>query len=385
MKRSTLLLTFVLLLAVGAAQAQFGDIFKKGVDKAKRAKDTFQSWSPEQEDAIGQASAAKMIHVFGLYDENPEVVKYVNLVGNTVARNGARTDTQYHFGVLNTDILSAFALPGGYIFVTRGALVNMQNEAQLAGVLAHEVAHVDGRHLEKEVRNKKATKWAVEEGTAKIPAPDQLKNLANDLISSALTSSYPRDKEDEADKKGLELATAAGYDPAGLRDFLKTLAGAADDPANNRRLGLWNNATHPPFAERVSRLEKLMAGKASGQELADRYKQEVDFTRKPADATQVAVAAPAGPKQNPCSLEDAKARIAYERESLDSLGKSGAAAPKTKPPANCQLEDAKAKIEEARALLDSMGGSSPPAQQQTSTTAKKPATAKKSTAAPKKE
>lgn len=350
--------TIFLVLAVSAAQAQFGDIFKKGIEKAKRAKDTFQPWSPEQEDAVGQASAAKLIHVFGLYDENPEIVRYVNLVGNTVARSGARKDIQYHFGILNTDILSAFALPGGYIFVTRGALANMQNEAQLAGVLSHEVAHVDGRHLEKEIRDKKATKWAVEEGTAKVPSIEELRSTANQLITNALTSSYPRDKEDEADKKGLEFATNAGYDPAGLRDFLKVLAAAAQDPTNNRRLGLWNNATHPPFEERVARLEKLMSGKSGGQELADRYKQEVDFTKKPASEAQEAkAAAPAGAGQNPCSLEDAKARIAYERESLDSLNKPGSQ-PKTKAPANCSLEQAKAKIEEARALLDSVDSSS---------------------------
>src|SRR5262249_52595712 len=130
--------------------------------------------------------------------------------------------------------------------------------------------------------------------------------------------------------------------------------------------------------------EKLMAGKSGGQELADRYRQEVDFTKKPADATQVA-AAPAGPKQNPCSLEDAKARIAYERESLDSIGKSNAAQPKTKPPANCQLEDAKAKIEEARALLNSVdqGGNASTGQQASSNSTGTGAAKKTSTPAKK--
>jgi len=360
-------------LMVGSSQAQFGDLLKKGVEKAKRAKDTFQPWSPEQEDAIGQASAAKMIHVLGLY-ENPEMMKYVNLVGDTVARTGARNNIQYHFGILDSEIVSAFALPGGYIFVTRGALANMKNESELAGVLAHEVAHVDGRHLEEEVRNKKATHWAVEEGTAKIPAASELKNIANDLVANALTATYGRDKEAEADKKGLDLATAAGYDPGGLRNFLQVLATAAADPANQRTLGLWNNTTHPPFAERVANLDKLMAGKSGGQELADRFTKSVDFSKPP--VSMQAASASTGP--NPCSLEDAKARIAYEREALDNLGKSNAK-PTKQPPANCSFENAKAKIAEAKAELDKMsGGSAETTSNQTSAAKPQPAAQKKS-------
>src|SRR5437764_581988 len=191
------LLVLLVVCMVGSSQAQFGDLLKKGVDKAKRAKDTFQVWSPEQEDAIGQASAAKMIHVMGLYD-NPDMVKYVNLVGNTVARAGARNSIQYHFGILDSEIVSAFALPGGYIFVTRGALANMKSESELAGVLAHEVAHVDGRHLERTIRDKKLTGIAVEEGTSHIPAPSVLTNIAGELLKAALTSQYSPDKENEA-------------------------------------------------------------------------------------------------------------------------------------------------------------------------------------------
>ena len=359
------LVILLTIFMVGPSHAQFGDLLKKGVEKAKRAKDTFQPWSPEQEDAIGQASAAKMIHVMGLYD-NPEMMKYVNLVGDTVARAGARNNIQYHFGILDSEIVSAFALPGGYIFVTRGALANMKNESELAGVLAHEVAHVDGRHLEREVRNKKATHWAVEEGTAKIPAPSELKNIANDLVANALTASYGRDKEAEADKKGLDLATAAGYDSAGLRNFLQVLATAAADPANQRSLGLWNNTTHPPFTERVANLDKLMAGKSAGQELADRFTKTVDFSKPP--VTMQAATAFTGP--NPCSLDDAKARIAYEREALDNLGKSNAKATK-QPPANCSFENAKAKIAEAKAELDKMSGGN--AESQTSSNQAAPA------------
>jgi predicted Zn-dependent protease len=354
MRRNTQIAAALLTIMMAiTAQAQFGDLLRKGIDKAKKAQDTFQPWSAEQEDAIGQASAAKMIHVFGLY-EDQEMTGYVNLVGNTVARGGARP-IQYHFGILDSEVLSAFALPGGYVFVTRGALVNIKNEAELAGVLAHEIAHVDGRHLEREIRNKKATKWAVQEGTAKIPGPSELKNIANDLVGNVLTQRYGQDKEAEADKRGLELATNAGYDPAGLRNFLQTLATAASDAANDRRLALWNNTTHPPFSERVASLDKLIAKKSGGQDLAVRFNKSVDFNRPPQAAVSAA-------KTNPCTLDDAKARIAYEREALDNLGKSNAVSSK-KPPANCPFEDAKNKIAEARAEMEKLGVASAPADQ----------------------
>ena len=164
--RQVAAVALVLMLAPATADAQFGKITKK----VKRAFDTFTPWTPEQEEEIGRAGAAKMIAVLGLYNE-PGLTEYVNLVGNTVARQGERS-LHYRFAVLNTPVVNAFALPGGYIFVTRGALATMKNEAELAGTLAHEVAHVDGRHLEKAVRKKKAAA-----AVAKTPEPAAIEKL----------------------------------------------------------------------------------------------------------------------------------------------------------------------------------------------------------------
>ncbi len=268
--RSSLLVLLVLLLAA-PAPAQFGDLF----GKLKKAKDVFTPWTPEQEQAIGEATAAKMINAFGLY-ENEEVLKYVNLAGNATARQAPRR-LSYHFGILDTEIINAFALPGGYVFVTRGALANMKNEAELAGALAHEVAHVDGRHLESQVRTRKASSWAMEEGTSRIPAPDQLRNIAGEIFTEAINMSYSRDKEDEADRKGTEFLARAGYASTGLRDFLQTLAVAAEEAETKQSLGLWGK-THPPFNQRVAKLTKL-AGEFGdgGQKLEERYLQNVTF------------------------------------------------------------------------------------------------------------
>ena len=274
--KKTLVVLVGMALVAPAALGQFGGWMNKGVQKAKEVQEINAPWTPEQEKAIGQASAAKMISVFGLY-ENPAVVNYVNIVGQTVARQAPR-DVPYHFAVLDTEIINAFALPGGYIFITRGALANMKSEAELAGTLAHEVSHVDGRHLEKQIRAKKNKQWLWKEGASYIPGPAELTSLAKDLVSEALTTSYSPDKESEADKKGTEFAAFAGYRATGLRDFLQTLA-RADDA---RRLGLWQK-THPPFAQRVATLTQIASQYGDfGQTLDERFQQNVRFEAAPA-------------------------------------------------------------------------------------------------------
>jgi hypothetical protein len=353
------------MLCLSSAEAQFGKI----VSRVKRATETYTPWSPTQEEAIGQAAAAKMFHALGPYD-NPPMTKYVNLVGNTVAQSGARTDIQYHFAILNSEIVNAFAMPGGYVFITRGALANMQSESELAGVLAHEVGHVDGRHLEKEIRAKKTTSWAVEEGTAKIPGGTELNALTNDLITKAFTSRYGQDKESEADRKGVEFAARAGYDPSGLVVFLQRLQGASAAPSNQRALGLLNGKTHPPLDQRLAALQPVVAAqKQGGQTLADRYAKNVDFT-KPVPAAGTAMVAGASGQ---CTLTLAKDKIVAERAALASTAANSAPDSSSNP---CSLDEAKARIVEARQVLQALD-------QGSAAEAKKTGPAKSGTAAQK--
>src|SRR5437899_5261551 len=146
-------------------KAQIDSKTEKEQKAVKKVAEAQKSWTAEQEEQIGEATAAKLIHTFGLYEE-PKLVRYVNLVGNTVAKQAPRGDVQYHFGVLDTMSVNALALPGGFVFVTKGALASLNDEAQLAGVLGHEVAHVDGRHLEHELKNKATTSAGLEYGQA---------------------------------------------------------------------------------------------------------------------------------------------------------------------------------------------------------------------------
>ncbi|ABF42882.1 peptidase M48, Ste24p [Candidatus Koribacter versatilis Ellin345] len=270
--RKTLIATLVLVAFSSCAFAQFGSV----VNRVKKASDAFTPWSPEQENAIGQASAAKMIHVMGLI-EDPALNKYVQYVGSTVARQAGRP-VPYHFAILEAKTpagrftVSAFALPGGYVFVTKGALDHMTDEAQLAGVLAHEIAHVDGRHLEKAIQKKKAKGMAIEEGTSHIPGPSELKNIANNVISAALLEQVNPKDEDEADKKGTQFAAGAGYDATGLKRFLEVLqAESQSGKVTPQDTKLWG-ATHPPIGDRIARLNSQTGAAPGGQTLPDRFK-----------------------------------------------------------------------------------------------------------------
>lgn len=276
-------LLIVMLLAALAlpAHAQFGDVLS-GIGKAKKVADATTPWTPEQENAIGQAAAAKILHIFPRYRNDAET-KYLNLVAASVGQFGKRS-LQYHVAILDTPIAWACAMPGGYIFVTRGALQKMKDEAELAGTIAHEVAHVDARHLESIIRGKKLTGLAVEEGMSHVPY-NVLSGLANQLVTQALTQGYGPEKENDADKKGTDFAAQAGYQASGLKTFLETLATFAADAANQQRTGLWNGKTHPTFAERVGKLNKLLAKyPATGQTLPERFQKNTVDAEKAAAA-----------------------------------------------------------------------------------------------------
>jgi predicted Zn-dependent protease len=268
----------VLALGVPAVQAQFGGLgrLKDRIDRAKekskpvteraqRAVDTFQPWNDTEEQAIGEAAAAKMVKIFGLA-EDPKIGRYVNLVGQAVAQFAPR-QIRYRFGVLNTDIVGAFAIPGGYIFITKSSLDLMKNEAQLAGALGHEIVHISERHLEREIRSKQSTNWAVEE--ARAQAGSLLQDRADALVKDLLSMKLSREKEDSADKDGAELAARAGYSPVGLFEFLSALS-EAEKKEENRRLFGQLLSTHPPFDERVANLQPRVSGR-SGKTLEARF------------------------------------------------------------------------------------------------------------------
>ena len=271
------------------AYAQFGGILNKAKekmdkaqqkakpvsDRAERMAENFTAWTPQEEQEIGEATAAKMIAMFGVI-ETPQLARYVNLVGQAVAQYAPR-QVPYRFGILDSDIVGAFALPGGFIFITKTALESMTNEAQLAGALGHEIVHVSERHLESAIRSKKNSSWAVEEAKAKTGSvtPEVLRRRADAFLTEMFNMRLSRDKEDGADERGTLMAVQAGYSANGLLEFLRTLAVVQAKPESQRALGQLLS-THPPFDERVNHLAPIVEkSNTGGKTLEARFRSTV--------------------------------------------------------------------------------------------------------------
>ncbi len=268
--------------------AQFGGLINKAKDKmegarqkakpvsdrAERAVDNFTPWTAQEEQEIGEATSAKMIAMFGIVD-TPKLVRYVNLVGQSVAQYAPR-QVPYRFGILDSDIVGAFALPGGFIFITKTALEGMDNEAQLAGALGHEIVHVSERHLESAIRSKKNSAWAVEEAKSKtLPTPDYIRKKADAFLYDMFNMRLSQDKEDGADERGTLMAIQSGYAAGGLLEFLRTLSAVSVKPENQRAFGQLLS-THPPFDTRIARLTPIVEKSSnSGKTLEARFRSTV--------------------------------------------------------------------------------------------------------------
>jgi len=215
--------------------------------------------SQDDEIAIGRDAAATLLGASKPIDD-PAVQQYVNKVGLWVALQSDRPDLPWHFAVVDTDDIDAFAAPGGYVFITRGLLLHMHSEAELAGVLGHEITHVVLKHHLKELQRAARMNLAGQAAEAELQRNGHSTALA-DKVADATRNLYSKglDKDDEfdADRAGVVLATRAGYEPYGLLAVLQTLEGV--DPKSGKVQLLL--ATHPSPADRIAALSAaLQAG-----------------------------------------------------------------------------------------------------------------------------
>ncbi len=254
-RRQLAAMTVILLgviASVSPAEAQLLDRIKKAAGIAQRAAPAIITVSTEQEVEIGRGIAATIAGYYGIV-QDPELTRYVNLVGLTVASVDPRPDIIYRFAVLDTDDVNALAAPGGYVFVTRGALALMNDEAMLAGVLGHEVGHVNRRHVVKEIQARARTELGLEEITEQInlTGGEYLEQTIQ-LGTTALFMGLSREDELEADAYGVEVAADAGYDPNGLTRFLNALPNAEKE---HRSLLA---KTHPDIDDRLDEVENAI-------------------------------------------------------------------------------------------------------------------------------
>jgi len=250
------------LSAASAAPAAAQSIFDRLRQAANVAR-TLLPISTEKEIDIGRGIAAT---IAGRYPVSTDaaLTRYVNLVGLTVASQDPRGDITYHFAVLETPTVNAFAAPGGYIFVTRGALGLMRSEAELAGVLAHEVGHVNRRHVINQIRKSDTMREVKNQVDIQGGVLDQLVGSGSNMLFMGLS----RGDELEADSLGIEYASSAGYDPGGLAAFISRL----DQHASEGALADFY-ATHPKPNERIERLTAIARREhlSGGVQLEERF------------------------------------------------------------------------------------------------------------------
>jgi predicted Zn-dependent protease len=234
-----------------------------------------------EEIKIGRSIAANVAGRYGVV-RDMELTRYVNLVGNTVARKSGRPNLRYSFAVLDTDIINAFSCPGGYVFISMGSLDIIDSEAELAAVLAHEVAHVAKRHIIKEIEKKKFLNVGGKVVGNYLNADPRIFNMATAHGTELLFKGYSRVDEYQADRLSLSYTSEAGYDPKELLIFLEKIKAKSkptnDENVRDRRISLLFS-THPDVDNRIERargvIERRKSDDSKGVLLKERYNENV--------------------------------------------------------------------------------------------------------------
>jgi predicted Zn-dependent protease len=217
--------------------------------------------SEQEEIQIGKQSDAEIREQMGLYD-NPDLQAYVRAVGQKLVASSHRPNLPWSFAVVDEPAVNAFAVPGGFIYLTRGILPFLRDEAQLAGVLGHEIGHVDARHSAEAYSRQLGAGIGLAIAGVFAPSTQPLQGLAGAGLG-VLFLKYGREAELESDRLGVEYAAGQGWDPGGVPGMLSTLARL--DEANGSSRGVPNWAlTHPPAADRVSRVQEAVSKAPSG-------------------------------------------------------------------------------------------------------------------------
>jgi predicted Zn-dependent protease len=206
--------------------------------------------SEAQEIRMGQELDAEVRKEMGVYDD-AELQKYVEDLGMRLARQSQRPNLPWHFAVLDSPAVNAFALPGGYIYITRGILPYLDNEAQLVGVLGHEIGHVTARHSAQQYTRQMGASLGVLIGSIFVPEVRPFTDLAEGGLG-VMFLKFGRDDELQADALGAEYTAAGGWDPAQVPEFLTTLA-RISETADRNGVPNWLS-THPQPENRVTRV-----------------------------------------------------------------------------------------------------------------------------------
>lgn len=269
--RTLFLITALYIFPSLSLHGQFGSL-KKVFDTAKSLSEL--DISEEDERALGEAISEKIRAIYGV-QQDEDATRYLTLVGKVVAQKSDRPDLDYRFIILDSDSTNAFAAPGGIIHVTRGALALMNSEAELAGVLAHEIAHVTEKHTIKGLQKLKGIELADDQTS--LTGDSGVFDKVVEQATEALLQGFGRAEELEADELGVHFSAACNYRPSGLIDFLESLRGRYS--GRSEKAGLF--ASHPETEERIEKLvrevEKEDLGRAARVSLEERFGENISY------------------------------------------------------------------------------------------------------------
>lgn len=278
------------LAAPAHAQLDFGrilDLGKKAVEVGQKVQEATKEYTVEEEIALGEGITTGFLGAIRLHPDE-RLQRYVNRVGRWLASQTERADLPWTFGVIDTEIINAFAMPGGTVVVSHGLVKRLGSESELAGVLAHEIAHVLKKHQLSAIQSDAG--WSAAATGAKAVAADQiarrgggdvmgiktqLANAGVDLVKDGLfLRPLDRSMEYEADRLGVVVAARGGYDPYGFVAVLTMLAQVKPEETGVSI----TFSTHPSPADRLAELEKVMPEleKYAGQpQVEGRFRQTV--------------------------------------------------------------------------------------------------------------
>ncbi len=262
-----LLLLLVMMAGCGGVPG-IGGVDVGGVDvldaaeTAQKLAKGFQDISPEQEYYIGRAVGATVAGQYKVY-ENQDAANYINELGQTLAQASDRPETfrGYHFLILDSDEINAFAAPGGFIFITRGMLRCAEHEDAVAAVLAHEIAHVQHKHGLQSIKKSRISSAMTEVAVDSVQSRTDggvafltgvFEESINDITTTMVTNGYSRAFEREADNTAVIILRRVGYNPNGLIDMLSMMKERLNPGGKDFA------RTHPSPESRIKETQKFI-------------------------------------------------------------------------------------------------------------------------------
>jgi predicted Zn-dependent protease len=219
-------------------------------------KKEFSLMSEAQEIELGKSMDGEVRREMGVY-QDPELQRYVESIGMKLAAASQRPSLPWHFAVVDEPAVNAFALPGGYIYLTRGILPFLHTEADLAGVLGHEIGHVTARHSAQQYTKATSAGLGVQLLSIFVPEAQPFQGLTETALG-VLFLKYGRDDELQADRLGVDYTAKTGWNPAGVGGMLRTLARLDEAGGSRRGVPNWLS-THPAPADRVEKVQAYIA------------------------------------------------------------------------------------------------------------------------------